>query len=338
VRVVAAAVRKACAQSEVRGRGLALARSCIAAAQLGTLAATSDQGLFGGGRSGLDARCDRHAGSLWCLPGLSDRLLVARMVAIVVLGLVVSGYRPKLTCIPHWYVSFSLFGGVVAPNGGDAVAVIATMLVVPACLGDNRRWQWRGPDSPMPAKWRGSALAANYVMRLQIAVIYAMTAVSKLADPAWQHGIAMSEVFRDVNYAPAPGLDTALSSVADFGPVGSILGWSVIFVEFAIAVLVLGRRRRRVRAFALVVLLHVPIGVLLGLPSFALIMIGFVAMTLGRTEIPAAGALAEEESAGGSESIPVRPEVRFRAGFARATPDGGGELGPRPPERASANL
>ena len=141
-----------------RGRPLAAGRLLLALATLTSVVFTSDAELFSDATAVSGGmRCEGlRSLSLWCLNGdVADSYLAARVITIAVLVLVVIGYRPRWTCIPHWYVTFSLTASMSAINGGDSVAVIATMLMVLLCLGDGRVWQWSRPSEPLPARWRG---------------------------------------------------------------------------------------------------------------------------------------------------------------------------------------
>src|SRR6185437_10077285 len=142
---------------EVHDAMLSWARTILAIAQLLTILATSDSQMFMSVPStSLAAQCTGiKAASLWCVTGgeqLPDP--VGRTIAIVVLLLVLSGYRPRWSCVLHWYVAFSIAEDVTTIDGGDQVAEIFTMLLIPLCLGDERVWIWRKPVDPVAPTWR----------------------------------------------------------------------------------------------------------------------------------------------------------------------------------------
>ncbi|SDG06344.1 antimicrobial peptide system protein, SdpB family [Lentzea fradiae] len=131
---------------------LGAARSLVAVAELTVLVFTSDSDLFPavpGGPAG--PRCDGLRGlSLWCASSSPAAQTVFRVVTIAALVLAASGYRPRWTCVPHWYATFSLAAAIHIPNGGENVARIVTLLLIPLCLTDDRIWHWRRPDTPLP--------------------------------------------------------------------------------------------------------------------------------------------------------------------------------------------
>src|SRR5207248_6980165 len=134
--------------------------------------------------SSTGVRCEGiRSLSLWCLTGDTDAgLSIARVVSIAILAVVLSGFSPRWTCIPHWYINFSLAASMSLANGGDKVTQVATMLLIPVCLGDDRRWQWSFPASSLPGRWRGRSFAAHWALRCQVFIIYLIAATSKLTD------------------------------------------------------------------------------------------------------------------------------------------------------------
>ncbi|GAA3690108.1 hypothetical protein GCM10022267_90910 [Lentzea roselyniae] len=184
----------AASRTELRGPGLVVGRCLLALAQLSTVVFSRDAVLFSPVLSPPDGvRCEgMRSTSLWCVTQVSGHgTVISRIVTIGVLLVVLSGYRPKLTCVPHWYVAFSSVVAAPSSDGGERALMLATMLLIPLCLGDDRRWQWTRLHTPPAPAWRGAAFAAGYALRLQLSVIYLGAVVSKLADPLWRQGSAM---------------------------------------------------------------------------------------------------------------------------------------------------
>lgn len=57
---------------------------------------------------------------------------------VAVLLIAASGWRPRLTALPHAYVNYSVFSGIAINDGGDQVALILSVLFVLPSLGDAR--------------------------------------------------------------------------------------------------------------------------------------------------------------------------------------------------------
>jgi sporulation delaying protein B len=290
---------------EPRNRPLAVGRSLLAIAELSVLLFTSDDVLFLnllGSSSGMQCGGVR-AISLWCVAGSENwALLASRTVAIAVLCIVASGFRPRWTCIPHWYVTFSLTSSIVPSNGGDHAAQVVTMLLVPVCLGDERVWQWRHATQRMSPGWQGSALASQLAIRVQVFVIYAVAVGSKLADPAWRSGRALYIVTYDPVFGPPPSIRHFFDPVVDSFWVMAVATWMVIVVQALIALAAFLGQRARLCALIMGGCLHLAIIIWLGLPSFGLVMITVLLIAYGGPPLFAQGGHVTERQSGRTKS------------------------------------
>jgi antimicrobial peptide system SdpB family protein len=264
---------------EWRGPVLAWSRSMLAVGQLSILAFNSDEVLFPGNPGAIYGSQCRGitASTLWCAVG-TTHLDIARAVAMIVLVVTISGYRAKWTCVPHWYISFSLGVDLVSTNGGDQVAQIVALLLVPMLLGDRRAWLWQRPILLQAETWRGAAYAAHCFLRIQVSVIYLNTAISKLLIPAWLNGTAMGPISHHPYHGFPQALVDHFGQVLNATPVVATLTWGTIAIELTIAILVFGPARWRFVALILAVALHAGIALLMGLPTFALTMVCLVAL------------------------------------------------------------
>ncbi|MFD4669614.1 sporulation-delaying protein SdpB family protein [Lentzea sp. NPDC058450] len=272
---------RAAVLAEPRGLQQGIGRSLLALAQLSTVVFSESTALFSPVLRPPDGvRCDGiRAISLWCATeGMGASLLIGRTVTIAVLLVVLSGYRPRLSCVPHWYVAFSMVVSTPESDGGDRVLMLATMLLIPLCLGDDRTWHWTGPDSPMPAAWRGVAYAGHHALRLQLSIVYLGAALSKAGDPLWRRGSAMVAVA----YHPYAGFPPFLRDLIDpllhVHWIVASASWSVIAVQLALAVLFWCGDGARRWALVLGIGFHAGIMVLMSLSAFGLVLIGVVVL------------------------------------------------------------
>ena len=261
-----------------------LGRSVLAATQLGVLLSNGGSALFGspvGPRAGCDGV---GIGSLWCVGGGAERPAgIATLIACGVLLVVAAGYRPRWSCVPHWYVSVSMNLDLTPANGGEAIAQSITMIAMFVCLADSRRWHWSRPSDPLPPRSRGQAAAALLVMRCQLAIVYLEAACAKLAFPSWRHGSALQAVFRDPIYGLPRGMLGVMSPLIDSASMMHFAGYAVIGTELLISCCMIGPARFRRIGLALVCILHVGIIVSMGLFSFGVIMCAASAMAVGGT-------------------------------------------------------
>lgn len=267
-----------------RGRWFGIGRSLIALSTLSTLVFTPMRALVVpvGGLSGPNCTSIRRV-SLLCVGDPASGLEVRRYVMIVVLLLVVIGLFPRWTAIPHAYVAFTMSASTSLPDGGDAIAATLTMLIIPLCLADSRRWQWQGATSPLPITWAAIALPALIAVRLQLAFVYLDSAISKFGVDDWSNGTAEYYILRDPGFGDA-GLFHRVWLALSSHPWGAIgLTWGAIVVEIAIGLTLLFSWRWRVVALGLDVALHSVIIMTMGLFSFATVMIGGAVVASVRT-------------------------------------------------------
>jgi antimicrobial peptide system SdpB family protein len=265
-------------------RSLAIGRTMIALAELSVILFTRNDVLIVSAISPWNgSRCGGlRAASLGCLVGGTPTAAgVGKALIVATLCLVASGFRPRWTCLPHWYVTASIAVSIDPHNGGDYVAQIVTMLLVPICLGDPRVWQWRRHAGPLSPGWQGTASAALLTLRVQVIVIYALSAFSKAVDGAWRSGLALRIVADNLSYGPVPPLSRVLHALGNAPGAAPAAAWAVMSLEAIIAVAVGAGPRGRAIALVLGFLFHLGTIVVLRIPSFGAVMIGLLIIVCG---------------------------------------------------------
>jgi antimicrobial peptide system SdpB family protein len=283
----------------------------LALAELTVLTASPERLLFGyTPGSPPDQLCSGvGAATLWCI-GKSQSHDAAQVIAIMILSAVAAGLWPRWLYVPHWYVAFSVATRLVVPDGGDEVAQILTLLLIPICLGDDRWCHWTRPSRPMSPVWHGSAFAATLLLRCQVAIIYFDAALSKLAFPAWRSGRAVPILLNDPQFGLPPELRGLIERFLVPAPMSAAITWTVLAIELSVgASMLLGIRARRV-GFVLGVCLHAAIMAAMGLFSFGLIMISLLTVvssggfSKSRTGGPATRERVITVDGAGSRAVP----------------------------------
>jgi antimicrobial peptide system SdpB family protein len=256
-----------------------LARSMLALATLLTLLANPAGELFRPLVIADPGIIDRRA-----IDGLSlfllarDHLGLAKVVAILVLVPVVIGWRPRLSAVPHWWISYSLAASGATIDGGDLVAATLSLLLLPVALTDRRVWHWRGiGDGGVPASV--AAQTGLLLVRVQVSVIYLFAAVLKLPSETWSNGTALYYWWTHPKFGawgPFRWLTDLLGPTRWVVP----MTWGVLVLELCLAFSLVAPPRLRSRLLPAAVLFHVGIAVLHGLPTFALTMIAALVMYL----------------------------------------------------------
>jgi antimicrobial peptide system SdpB family protein len=256
-----------------------LARSMLAVATLLTLLANPAGELFRPLVIDDPGIIDRRA-----IDGLSlfllarDHLGLAKVVAILLLVPVIIGWRPRLTALPHWWISYSLAASGSTIDGGDLVAATLSLLLLPVALTDRRAWQWRGiGDGGGPASV--AAQTGLLLVRVQVSVIYLFAAVLKLQSETWSNGTALYYWWTHPKFGgwgPFRWLTDLLGPTRWVVP----MTWGVLVLELCLAFSLVAPPRLRTRLLPVAVLFHVGIALLHGLPTFALTMIAALVMYL----------------------------------------------------------
>ncbi|MFI7661190.1 sporulation-delaying protein SdpB family protein [Micromonospora parva] len=220
------------------------------------------------------------AAGIWCvLPAGQGQH--AAWAAIAVLVVVASGWRPRWTALPHWYISWSVIANLSALDGGDHITATLSLLLLPIALTDPRRWHWQPPpaDTAIGAG-RVVAYAALVLVWLQVAVVYLHACIAKLGVTEWADGTAMFYWLRTPGYEPPDLLRPLIEAVTGSAVGVTLFTWSVLVLEFALALarLMPAELRRLLLVAGLV--FHVGIAVVLELVTFGLAMSGALLLYL----------------------------------------------------------
>ena len=269
-----------------------LARSLVALATMATLAANHSSVLW---RTALGIPeapicTDLTANTtLFCL--LRDHLELARWIAVALLAVVVSGWRPRITGVVHWWVTSSFITTAVLVDGGDHLSATLSLLLIPLTLTDPRRWHWSSapaqPDGTRANLQLGMGVATLWVLRLQVAVVYLNAAAAKWSVDEWANGTALYYWFTDPAFGFTPFLQSLLGWSLAHGFTVTLMTWGVIVFEFSLfAGLFIGQRLPRQVLLAMGIAFHMGIVVVHGLPSFATIMFGALILLLRREDEP----------------------------------------------------
>ncbi|MFC5824414.1 sporulation-delaying protein SdpB family protein [Nonomuraea insulae] len=251
-----------------------LVRTLLALGTLGTLLATPAPVLLSPLAGGVRPPVCSGAGmaSIWCvLPAGGGE--VAKWASVAILLLVASGWCPRITAIPHWWVSWSFINSVTIQDGGDQVTAVLTLLLIPVALTDRRRWHWsRSTVAPGSEPVRMVATVTLLLIRIQVLVLYLHAGLAKLGVPEWVDGSAMYYWFRSVIFGAPPLLRPLLDVLTDVPILLALLTWGSIAIEVLLGVALFMPRRARYVLLASGLLFHEAIAASMGLWSFDMAM------------------------------------------------------------------
>jgi len=263
-----------------------LARTILALATGGTIAFSETTTLFHpyAGLSGAPPICESKLAEigLFCVLPLSPE--AGRWLAVALLLVVAVGWRPRLTGIVHWWVSFSLTNNAVLVDGGDQVAMILSFLLIPITVSDGRVWHWQPPfNRPLNLREKLRRLVARssfVLIMFQVAGIYFHSAIGKFSVDAWTNGTALYYWMLHPFFGASPWLVSLLTPILAHPVAITLLTWSVIVLEYMLSAAFFMTPRRRSLLLPFGIALHVGIILIHGLVSFGSIMIAALVLFL----------------------------------------------------------
>jgi antimicrobial peptide system SdpB family protein len=249
-----------------------ISRSLLALGTLMTLVLTPLPALFSPTTShSADPVCLAPASfGIFCLMP-RGALDLARIVAVALLALTATGWRPRLTAVPHWWVSFSLPTSASVIDGGDHVTQVLTLLLLPVALTDARPWHWSRAEGLGTTQSRLVALSCLLAIRVQVAGIYAQSSIAKLSVPEWIDGTVMYYWLTDPMFGAPAWLQPLLTPVITTGAV-ALITWSALALEFALVLALVAGARIRSSLLVAGILFHTVIAIVIGLVSFGFAM------------------------------------------------------------------
>lgn len=207
-------------------------------------------------------------------------------IAIAVLILVISGWRPQITCFLHAYISLSLINSAVTIEGGDQITSNLTLLLIPICICDPRKNHWLRFEENRVNRigLNERVLISNFfhsIIRLQVALVYFHSAVGKFPIAEWQNGTAVYYWFNN----PIFGMPEYLRPI--FDPLISnsytivFITWGVMIFEVSLFLGLVLQPKYRKGLLITGIAFHFLILLVHGLFSFFIAMTGALILFLG---------------------------------------------------------
>lgn len=252
-----------------------LARTIIALSTALTLALNNATTLFKPGVGMPEYPICNNSFSIFCIvPNTYFWLNIVRWLCVVILLLIASGWRPRITAIFHWWISYSLQLSALTLDGGEQAASVLTLLILPIALTDPRRSHW---EKSSRYKRESSfytktiALVSFNIIRIQVAIIYFSSTISKLHDDEWINGTAVYYYLQE----PMLGLNPILMKLAQ--PVLSswlivLPTWGTLIIQTILFASLLAPKKYWKYILICALLMHEVFAIMLGLISFSMVM------------------------------------------------------------------
>lgn len=206
--------------------------------------------------------------SLYYLDGSSAWFELVFHGGMLAALLVMLGIGGRISLLIHYALIWSLYvaNPVVLDGGDNLVMILGVLLLFTRCSDafSLRRSDPRRPGFAQTALHNGAVLA----IALQICIVYVMAGMYKVQGRLWQDGTALYYVLRVPEFY-WPGIT---DFVFHLGPLLVIGAYATVLMSIYFPALVVFRQTRLL-AVLLMSTFHGAIAVLMGLTSFALIMI-----------------------------------------------------------------
>lgn len=256
-------------------RTVGLARSLIALEAALTYLLTPSTILFLPAKGALGIRChatiSMAAWPCW-LP--ESAVQFTQWVVGAACLLIAAGFLPFLTAIPLALMLLALSLVSAAPDGGDQLAAIIGLLLLPVSLLDWRVHWWS--SRRLVAGTRVRSLLANtglVLIKVQVSVVYFVACVGKFGSVEWADGTALFYWVRNNVFGAPAFLRAAAEWVTSIPLFVASLTWGTLVLEFLLAIclwLPSGFRTKVLLPTAF--LFHLGIWLVLGISSFAVVM------------------------------------------------------------------
>jgi antimicrobial peptide system SdpB family protein len=270
-----------------------LARTLLALGTATTLAFTHSAQLFGPAAGILHAPvCDGVRGfGAFCL--VPERgLELARWVAVLLLLVTASGWRPRVTALLQFWIAFSFQNNATIIDGGDQATLVLSILLLPVALTDSRVWHW-GPAPESKAPLTGGeemrrlvALFALLLVRVQVAGIYFHAAIGKFGVEEWVDGTAVYYFFLDPTFGASAAVLPFLRPILKSAVGVCLISWGTLVLEYLLSAALFMPKRYWRPLLVAGLALHAGIIMVHGLVSFGFAM--FAALVLYLRPIEAA--------------------------------------------------
>lgn len=216
---------------------------------------------------------------------LSDHLFWAKWISIALLFVVASGWRPRFTAVFHWWVAYSIATSCMVVDGGDQIASVLTLILIPFCLADGRKWHWTFVEGKsvtgIQRHFNILGAVSYFFIRLQIAYIYFHAGIGKTAVEEWMNGTAIYYWSQSPLFEMPAWLSPILTPLFAFPLTITIFTWSIMAFELILFLGLVMSEKWRPLLLKAGLAFHFMIILLYGLVTFFFTMAGCLILFVG---------------------------------------------------------
>ncbi|WP_282055426.1 sporulation-delaying protein SdpB family protein [Maribacter luteus] len=259
-----------------------LARTFLALSLFITLIVTGHQNLFPNVNGELlrGIGFDFEKISIFYL--FKHNLAIAWALSLFILVFVMSGFLPQLSGILHWWAAYSYYSSGIVIEGGDQIAMILTLFLVPVCLSDPRTNHWNKPKDGNRKAFKLFVWSVYAIISLQVSIIYLHAAIAKMSVDEWVNGTAIYYWFTHETFGVSDSIKVGVAHLLSNVWVVISITWGAMLLEMILFGWIFMKRNswNWKLLFISGVLFHFMIALIQGLVSFMLTMIGALILYL----------------------------------------------------------
>ncbi|MBP3970748.1 hypothetical protein KAF80_17095 [Bacillus sp. WL1] len=261
-----------------------LARTIMASSTALTLA-LNDANIFFRPSAGYNTPYCSHNISVFCtVPNNILYLNLIRWICVILLIIVASGWRPRITGVIHWWISYSLQVSALTIDGGEQVSAVFTLLLIPITLTDPRKWHWdtytyNREVTKYQLYGRAIAFATFIAIRIQAAILYFNSSTAKLADQDWINGTAVYYYAQEPMLGFPPILIDIFKPILE-SPLVVLPTWGTLMIQFLLFAFLFAPKKYWNHMLLVAIFMHELFAIMFGLISFSMIMLGVLILYL----------------------------------------------------------
>ncbi|MDO5099397.1 MAG: hypothetical protein Q4D85_11685 [Corynebacterium sp.] len=249
----------------------AIARSLLGAGTLLTFTFTPREVLFFASDSyPSGVICDGLAARYGLYCAWQDNLTISYILTFFILAAVIFGILPGIISWAHFWVVWSFATQSPLIDGGDQIAQALALIFLVFHFGDFRltHWENRYPSAKSLTYFFPFWWAAVILFIAQGFVVYFHASIGKIFVPEWANGTGIWYWLTDPTFAPPEHISTVLLLVFGTTYLGQLVTYSILIIEFCLAIGFLFKPMVRKILFSMGIMLHVGFALTFGLWSF----------------------------------------------------------------------
>lgn len=205
-------------------------------------------------------------------------ILFSKWLSIIILALVISGYLMKMTSILHWWVAFSFLNSSTIIDGGDQIASILTLFLIPICLLDNRKNHWN-KKIERESVLNLISIFFLFLIKVQMAIIYFHAAVGKFSHIEWANGTALY-YWLNHSFFGMPEYLSFTNNILTNSYFIILATFGVLIIEILLFLAIFSNSKYKIVMFYIAIPFHLLIIIYMGIFSFFFSMLGGLTLYL----------------------------------------------------------